>query len=221
MQLGLKLYEWINIIALVYFILAKRKNKEYTSFGIFLVFVVLGESVLPLYLDKGSPERILFISLYASLCVFYYQYFYLRLLRGRPYYNIYKWVFISYFIYRLIDYAVIYENGYRSLQYMIGMLFVFFLFFTYAYYVIMKDPFKPLSEYPGLWMGLGVILFFVAVFPLVIFLDFLVFNGLYNKPYFILMHLGNILLSLGYFMMVRFIPVQQEPAVQMPVTSDE
>lgn len=206
------LYELINIAALLLFIFVKRKNKEYSTFGIFLFYVVICESVIPPFLKSGTTERILFISLYATICTFYYQYFFLDLLRNRPYYNIHKWIFIGFFLFRFVDYSFIQKEGYHSVQYMLGMVYVFYLFFTYAYYIIVKDPFRPLREFPGIWMGIGVILFFVAVFPLIIFLDFWVPNNQYNKPYHFLMHLGNILLSSGYLLMVWFIPSQGKTA---------
>jgi len=49
------------------------------------------------------------------------------------------------------------------------------------------------------WLGLGILLFYVCMFPLLSFIEYLVVDNKDNLLYFRLIEIGNLLLSFGYF----------------------
>lgn len=203
----LEMYQWLNIFALIYYLIYKRTNHSYRIYVVFLLFIIIMDSLILPLIQRSTDYFNLFHTIFALICVIFYQYIFIQKLRNTKAFLPFAIICIVFQILTWSD-LIFFINPqmFRPFNYVLGMLIVNLMIFTYFYRVVFKDEFKHISQIPEVWLALGISIYFVASFPLLLFLDFLKDEITIRKPYFDLLSLGNLILSLGYLMTVIKIP---------------
>lgn len=195
----LKIFSTLNVVALclsLFFLLKSRQSLPYLY--IFLLCIVISESVVLYYMARIYKNNIYGHQWFSSFCVAYYLYVYLHHFRHKPWIN-YLWLGLSVWIVWAISYNVVFQSD--SYLYMapynVGLFLTALLIFKYLYDIIYIDAYREVLKEPLFYFSLGILLFYVCSFPILVFYNDLVLGPkifFYQK----LIQVGNLFLSLGY-----------------------
>lgn len=205
------MYQWLNILTFLFYMMYKRRNPSYRIYAIFLLFIISMDSVIFRILQKSTDYFNFFHTLFSISCLIFYQYIFIQKLRNTKSFLPFAIICIIFQLFSWIDIIIYFDpQMVRPFIYVIGMLIVNLMIYAYFYKVVFKDDFKHISQFPEVWLALGISIYFVASFPLLLFLDFLRDEITIRKPYLDLLSLGNLILSIGYLMTVIKIPVAKQ-----------
>lgn len=169
----------------------------------FILFTNLLESLIGYILAIIYNNNIWLYYLFIIICVLYYLYVLKYALQNKIYKKNLK---IGSFIFLILSLVNILEfqgiSKLNTITYNIGMLFVLYniiLLFKEKYIRSEFDFYRQ----PIFFFCLGIALFYCAVFPILILNNYLMsFDLIFTKNLYILIELGNVLLSLGYLLAI-------------------
>lgn len=170
-------------------------------FVTFVLVVAFFELIANVMIGFMYPDNIGVYNIYLLLCVTFYIYFLLKSIyeRSNKIYLAKRLTF--YWLCVSVIFTFIFTR-YREVvtpAYSAGMLITIALIVMYIYRFLYKNSFEILTSKPYLFFYFGILIFFSAAFPLIIFVNELVVPSLYRGVYSLMMQIGNVFLVLGYF----------------------
>lgn len=189
----------INIIALLLALYYHTKNRQSLPLLLyFLLFVVVTENGVLYYMAKEYKNNIYGHQWFSSACAAYYLYVYLDHFKKKAWikYVWYGWVIWCVYA---IGYNVTYQSDVHlhMMPYNVALFFTAALIFKYLYDIIYIDEYREVRHEPLFYFSLGILLFYVCSFPILVFYNDLILGP---KIFFYqrLIQVGNVFLSLGY-----------------------
>jgi len=198
-------YQLILLLATLIALFNMKQLKGHMTaflFGCILFELILGKIASICY-DKN----LIVYNAYIPYCtIFYFLYYY----RGLKQYSGKKWLWallIAYLLFSCLN--LIWLQGFTELNnysYVFGMTVVLIVMIVHLNKVAMIRESNLLLE-QDFWLGTGIVLFYTASFPFLLFLDeILKQNRQFFGPLYKLVAVGNYFLCLGY-LMVALCPI--------------
>lgn len=197
----LNLYDIINILSFLvvfYFYLNGKKSLPY--FGLFLFILIFLEVYLQVYWSYTYKYNIFIYNIISKYTIVYYTLVYYNYFRNKPWSGWIQGLFFSWLV------ICVFMNSYEfdtikfdKLSYIGGLIFISGLIFMYFYDIIYIKQYKNIMNDSLFYLSVGIIIFFAANFPILVFVDLFITNTKKGSPvYSNFIQLGNIFLSLGY-----------------------
>lgn len=198
----LDLYDVINIISFIMLlILMSRGRKSLPYLSVFLFMLIFLEVYLQVYWSIRFQYNIFVYNIISKLTVMYYIFIYYLHFRHAEWSKWILWIFGLWLILCLYFNSFAVDTiHFDKISYVSGLTFVTVLIIKYFYDIIYVQSYRNLKNDPLFYLSVGILLFFAANFPILIFADIFINNIKRNSSlYSSLISLGNIFLSLGYF----------------------
>ena len=191
-------YQVILLLSLIVIALFRMPSKL-VGFNYFILYCVFVEWFVLKYTASVLGNNILYANLFVKTTIVYYLYLFIT---NNPNYNAsFAWKVISaYIVFSFANFFFI-EGMWNLNTYCFnaGMLAVIFYIFKYMYDAILKQTYFNLASHPIFWIGIGILFFYITLFPLFTFFNILLDKEptLLNQLY-VLVPIANIFLYTGY-----------------------
>lgn len=203
-----EIYSYINIVSflLAIFLFYKRPYRNAGIYASFLFMVVLVELMIGVYFEINYNNNWPVYNVYSVLCQFFYIYFFSTFfVRESIKLSIHIHALTIAWILLCLLMLLLKDLSHRIL--VVNYLFGYFISSIYVYFMLLEIIKKNLKPYliPEFYLAIGVIVFFVCSFPIIVFLNTLFGEGSNSQAalaYGAILKVGNIFLSLGYLSMI-------------------
>ena len=197
----IKIYQFILIIALFFAIYRKEWKKDSLPFFfIFLIIVNIVENILGPIAAAYYKSNFFVYNLFIIITVQYYCFLFYSHFKKYSWAN--KIIYISLFLclFSLLNYFFIQGmHVINTLSYNISMIFVIILILIYFNDLIRNVGDNNLFYKPLFLLSIGILLFYTASFPYLVFLNKIAQLGTgLDRQLYSLVKIGNIFLSLSY-----------------------
>ncbi len=196
--MNLQVYQYILIAAFIFSIITRHLS-EPQYFKYFLFASIIFEIVLGKIAKYYFHTNIVCLNIYVVLCVLFYLFSFNKGVKKQ-----YLYILIIIFCF-----GVIYDinsdgiGKILNVGYTIGMILVIVSIFNYLYFLVIKNNYISLIKIPLFWMGVGILLFYCSLFPLILFANRLqAFDFQLSIRLFNIVSIGNIFLALGYLVTI-------------------
>ncbi|MBK9726862.1 MAG: hypothetical protein IPO86_01960 [Saprospiraceae bacterium] len=195
------IYKILLAIAFVLCLLVKKNSKfQLPWFRLFLFILVLVELIVGPYVGKNFGNNTWVYNILIILEVQYFSLMFYFHFRERNYSK--KLLLGSFVISAASILNFLYGQGYNTINtisYNFGMCFVLILIVLFFYDLIKFNEDYLLMSIPLFWLSVGILLFYSATFPVLVFLNTIINSELpLVAPLYSLLKIGNIFLSLSY-----------------------
>lgn len=191
---------YLSVLTIGFILALSLKNRifDIPFFRTFLLISLTFELVNRHFATLGNNWVI--NNVYTIFTVTYYLWVF-KLNRFQLLGNIFLWVYVILTIFYL--YKQNPNSYFHGVRYNVGMLMTFFSILIYFRYLMLYEYKKNFFKNELVWMGFGIVLFYVCSFPILTFAEYFTKNETaFGSALFDLVQLGNVFLYLGYVMAI-------------------
>jgi len=166
-------------------------------FILFFSFCVCAEVFVSYYLIVRYQNNNMLINYFSFACAGFYLYLY------HEYFSKMSWaryLRIIIWVWAFASCGLLLWAGHSAMNYPYnaGMIMTAVLIFLYFYRVLYVEPYRDLSKEGLFYLSLGLILFFLTSFTIMVFYDYLIMNQYMPRLYLKVLQSVNLFIWLGY-----------------------